>query len=94
MSKGKHSKRIIMDPLALRFPIVPEMCEQCEKQYRRSERLIKGTVVPADTVCESYENPGDLQRRGGCYLKTDKKFVETAKEKMKRKFGLKRRNRS
>lgn len=42
-------------------------------------------------VCTAYENPEIVWKRGPCYLASNKVFKETAKEKMKRKFGKKRR---
>jgi hypothetical protein len=79
----KKDKRIILNPHADRKPCVPEMCEQCEKQFEVAEI----------NFCEAWLKPAELHRRGGCFLKTDKKFEETAKMKLKRKFGKKRRNR-
>lgn len=46
-----------------------------------------------ENVCIAYENPKRIWSKGPCYLASNKPMAKEEKAKMKRKFGLKRRNR-
>ena len=51
------------------------------------------TCVNGKKVCTAYENPERIWSKGPCYLASNKPLEEAEKTKLKRKFGLKRRNR-
>lgn len=49
--------------------------------------------VDGKKVCTAYDNPERIWSKGPCYLASNKPLEKAEKAKMKRKFGLKRRNR-